>query len=110
MWKMHTCYAKIALVNLFEKHYLKRDMSEAIHSSAAMLHKVGVIDKTTMLDFDARHLVPSESTVGKWESGANLSDIDFSEGRHPIIKKGNDYDGIQDSQPLVRRNPIHRQD
>ena len=73
-------------------------LSEAIHSSAAMLHKVGAMDKTTMLDFDARHLVASEiapgeikqlreannvsqrvfarylntseSTVEKWESGA----------------------------------------
>jgi putative transcriptional regulator len=80
------------------KSKFKSDMSEAIHSSAAMLHKVGVMDKTTMLDFDARHLVPSEmapaeikqlreannvsqrvfarylntseSTVEKWESGA----------------------------------------
>ena len=76
----------------------KRDMSEAIHGSAAALYKVGGIDKTTMLDFDARHLVAremapaeikhlreannvsqrvfarylntSESTVEKWESGA----------------------------------------
>lgn len=75
----------------------KSDASEAIHSSAAALHRVGAIDKTTMLDFDARHLVPSEiapaeikqlreannvsqrvfarylntseSTVEKWESG-----------------------------------------
>ncbi len=73
-------------------------MSEAIHASAAMLHKVGAMDKTTMLHFDARHLVPSEiapaeikrlrevdnvsqrvfarylntseNTVEKWESGA----------------------------------------
>ena len=80
------------------KSKFKRDMSEAIHSSAAMLHKVGAIDKTTMLDFDARHLVPSdiapaeikqlreannvsqrvfarylntsESTIEKWETGA----------------------------------------
>ncbi len=79
------------------KSKFKSDMSEAIHSSAAMLHEVGVMDKTTMLDFDARHLVPSEmapaeikqlreannvsqrvfarylntseSTVEKWESG-----------------------------------------
>ena len=42
------------------KRKFNRDMSEAIHSSAAMLHKVGAIDKTTVLDFDARHLVPSE--------------------------------------------------
>jgi putative transcriptional regulator len=64
-----------------------------------MLHKVGAIDKTTMRDFDARHLVvpseiapaqikqireansvsqpvfarylnTSESTVEKWETGA----------------------------------------
>ena len=42
------------------KRKFKSDMSEAIHSSAAALHKVGAMDKTTMLDFDARHLVPSE--------------------------------------------------
>ena len=42
------------------KSKFKSDMSEAIHSSAAALYKVGAIDKTTMLDFDARHLVPSE--------------------------------------------------
>jgi putative transcriptional regulator len=74
-------------------------MSEAIHSSAAALHKVGALDKATMRDFDARHLaIPSEidpaeikqlreannvsqpvfarylntseSTVEKWETGA----------------------------------------
>jgi putative transcriptional regulator len=77
----------------------KSDISEAIHSSAAMLHRVGVIDKATMRDFDARHLATpteikpaqikqlrlknnvsqpvfarylntSESTVEKWETGA----------------------------------------
>ncbi len=77
----------------------KSDVSAAIHSSAAMLHKVGALDKATMRDFDARHLaVPSaiepaqikqlreannvsqpvfarylntsESTVEKWETGA----------------------------------------
>jgi putative transcriptional regulator len=42
------------------KGKFKSDTSEAIHSSAAMLHKVGAIDKTTMEVFDARHLVPSE--------------------------------------------------
>jgi putative transcriptional regulator len=80
------------------KSKFKSESSEAIHSSAAMLHKVGAIEKTTMVDFDARHLVPneiapaeikqlreannvsqrvfarylntSESTVEKWESGA----------------------------------------
>ena len=75
------------------------DVSEAIHTAAAMLHKVGALDKATMRDFDARHLpVPSEidpaqikrlreannvsqpvfarylntseSTVEKWETGA----------------------------------------
>lgn len=74
-------------------------MSGAIHSSAAMLNKVGALGKATMRDFDARHLaVPealdpaeikqlreannvsqpvfarylntSESTVEKWETGA----------------------------------------
>ena len=82
-----------------KKTRYKSDISEAIHSSAAMLHKVGVFDKATMRDFDARHLaVPSEiepgqikalreannvsqpvfarylntseSTVEKWETGA----------------------------------------
>ena len=77
----------------------KSDISEAIHSSAAMLHKVGALDKATMRDFDTRHLVvpseikpaqikrlreanhvsqpvfarylnTSESTVEKWETGA----------------------------------------
>lgn len=39
------------------KRRFKSDMSEAIHSSAAMLHKVGALGKATMRDFDARHLV-----------------------------------------------------
>ena len=80
------------------KSKFKSEASEAIHSSAAMLHKVGAMDKTTMSDFDARHLVAceiapadikrlreannvsqrvfarylntSESTVEKWETGA----------------------------------------
>jgi putative transcriptional regulator len=81
------------------KNSYNSDISEAIHKSAAMLHKVGGLDKATMRDFDARHLaVPSaiapaqikqlreannvsqpvfarylntsESTVEKWETGA----------------------------------------
>jgi putative transcriptional regulator len=81
------------------KSRFKSDISEAIHSSAAMLHKVGVLDKATIRDFDARHLIvpskiepaqikqlreannasqpvfarylnTSESTVEKWETGA----------------------------------------
>lgn len=77
----------------------KSDMSEAIHSSATALHKVGAVDKATMRDFDARHLAlltgidpaaikqlreannvsqpvfarylnTSESTIEKWETGA----------------------------------------
>ncbi len=82
-----------------KKTRFNSDMSEAIHSSAVMLHKVGAIDKATMRDFDARHLVvprtiepaqikqlreannvsqpvfarylnTSESTIEKWETGA----------------------------------------
>ena len=82
-----------------KKTRFETDMSEAIHSSAAMLHKVGALDRATMRDFDARHLVvpneiapsqikqlreannvsqpvfarylnTSESTVEKWETGA----------------------------------------
>lgn len=81
------------------KSKFKSDISEALHSSAAMLQKVGALDKATMRDFDARHLVvpseiepeqikqlrevnnisqpvfarylnTSESTVEKWETGA----------------------------------------
>ena len=77
----------------------RSDISGAIHSSAAMLHKVGALDKATMRDFDDRHLAlpsaiepaqikqlreannvsqpvfarylnTSESTVEKWETGA----------------------------------------
>lgn len=81
------------------KTKFRSDLSEAIHSSAAALHRVGGLDKTTMHDFDMRHLaIPdemppaqikqlreanrvsqpvfarylntSESTVEKWETGA----------------------------------------
>ena len=81
------------------KPKFKSDISAALHSSATMLHKVGALDKATMRDFDARHLVQpseiepaeirqlrevnnvsqpvfarylntSESTVEKWETGA----------------------------------------
>jgi putative transcriptional regulator len=81
------------------KSRFKSDISQALHESAAMLHKVGALDKATMRDFDTRHLaVPagidpaqikrlreanhvsqpvfarylntSESTVEKWETGA----------------------------------------
>jgi putative transcriptional regulator len=77
----------------------KSDISEAIHSSASALYRVGAIDKATMREFDesclavpshkeprqikrirqaqkvsqpvfARYLNTSPSTVEKWESGA----------------------------------------
>jgi putative transcriptional regulator len=77
----------------------KSDAMEAIHSSAQALFRNGIIDKTTMREFDkdclspvlelapkdirrlrkaskvsqpvfARYLGTSESTVEKWESGA----------------------------------------
>lgn len=82
-----------------ETRKYRSDVSRAIHSSAAMLHKVGALDNATMREFDARHLaVPDmiapaqikqireanhvsqpvfahalntrESTVEKWETGA----------------------------------------
>ncbi|HEX9199191.1 MAG TPA: DNA-binding transcriptional regulator [Acidobacteriaceae bacterium] len=81
------------------KRKFKSDASEAIHSSASVLFKVGAIDKATMRNFDesclaappaikprqikklrerhrvsqpvfARYLNTSESTVEKWETGA----------------------------------------
>jgi putative transcriptional regulator len=80
------------------KRKYKSDAFEAIHTSAAALLEVGVIDKTTMRKFDescltkppeidsdhikqirlqnhvsqpvfARYLNTSESTVQKWEAG-----------------------------------------
>ena len=77
----------------------KSDAFEAIHSSASAMFRVGAIDKATMREFDescltvpspleprrikkiresqhvsqpvfARYLNTSESTVGKWETGA----------------------------------------
>jgi putative transcriptional regulator len=47
------------------KRKFKSDMSETIHSAAAMLHKVGAMDKTTMLEFDSRHFVPNEMAPQK---------------------------------------------
>jgi putative transcriptional regulator len=80
------------------KRRYKSDVSEAIHSSATAMFKIGAIDKATMREFDAscltiapisprkikqirlqakvsqpvfaRYLNTSESTVEKWESGA----------------------------------------
>jgi len=81
------------------KRKYKSDALEAIHSSAAALHRVGAMEKATMKDFDAsciaaitpikpaqikllrernhvsqpvfaRYLNTSESTVEKWETGA----------------------------------------
>ena len=81
------------------KRKFKSDAFEAIHTSAAALHKVGAIGKETMRSFDAaclsepapleprqikkiredarvsqpvfaRYLNTSESTVEKWETGA----------------------------------------
>lgn len=77
----------------------KSDAFESIHQSAKALHRTGVIDKTTLREFDeaclsippafaprdiqrlreankvsqpvfARYLNTSESTVEKWETGA----------------------------------------
>jgi putative transcriptional regulator len=81
------------------KKNFKSDAFESIHNSAEALYRTGVIDKTTMRDFDvtclsappafapkdiqrlrkanhvsqpvfARYLNTSESTVEKWETGA----------------------------------------
>ncbi len=77
----------------------KSDLSEAIHTSASSLFRIGAIDKATMRDYDAaclsvppaiapkeikrirlknkvsqpvfaRYLNTSESTIEKWETGA----------------------------------------
>jgi putative transcriptional regulator len=82
------------------KRKFKSDAFEAIHSAVAGMHRAGTIDKETMRHFDetcladtvelspreikqlrekykvsqpvfARYLNTSESTVEKWETGAN---------------------------------------
>jgi putative transcriptional regulator len=81
------------------KKIYKSAISEAVHESATALYRTGVIDKTTLREFDAaclsatpafapkdiqklrkankvsqpvfaRYLNTSESTVEKWETGA----------------------------------------
>jgi putative transcriptional regulator len=81
------------------KTMYKSAISEAVHQSAQALHRTGVIDKTTLREFDesclaptlvyapkdirrlreankvsqpvfARYLNTSESTIEKWETGA----------------------------------------
>jgi putative transcriptional regulator len=81
------------------KKIYKSAISEAVHQSAQALYRTGVIDKTTLRDFDeaclapapefapkdiqklreankvsqpvfARYLNTSESTIEKWETGA----------------------------------------
>jgi putative transcriptional regulator len=81
------------------KKTYKSPISEAVHQSAQALYRTGVIDKTTLREFDeaclaptlafapkdiqklreankvsqpvfARYLNTSESTVEKWETGA----------------------------------------
>ena len=47
------------------KTKFKSDAFEAIHASAQALQKIGAIDKATM------YLNTTESTVQKWETGAN---------------------------------------
>ena len=44
------------------KRKFNTDAFEAIHSAASGLYEAGVIDKTTMKDFDSSCLVPSEPT------------------------------------------------
>jgi putative transcriptional regulator len=80
------------------KRKYESDLSEAIHSSASALYRIGAIDEKTMRNFDtscllppliapkqikrlrerhrvsqpvfARYLNTSESTIEKWETGA----------------------------------------
>jgi putative transcriptional regulator len=80
------------------KRKYESDLSEAIHSSASALYRIGAIDEKTMRNFDASCLLPpaiapkqikklrqrhrvsqpvfarylntSESTIEKWETGA----------------------------------------
>ncbi|MDE2516979.1 MAG: type II toxin-antitoxin system ParD family antitoxin [Rhodospirillales bacterium] len=45
------------------KPKFKSDVSTALHTSAAMLHKVGALDEATMHHFDARHLAGPASNA-----------------------------------------------
>ncbi len=90
---------KVASSRKAEARIPRSDAFEAIHSAAAALHSVGVIDKKTMREFDescftppsftardvlrirnkehlsqevlARYMGITKSTVVKWESAAN---------------------------------------
>jgi putative transcriptional regulator len=44
-----------------KRRKFKSDMSEAIHQSAAMLHKAGALDEAMMRDFNARHLAVEQA-------------------------------------------------
>lgn len=99
------------------KRQFKSDAFEAIHTSAAALHRVGAINKDTMRSFDAtcvavpaplkprqikeirernhvsqpvfaRYLNTSESTVEKWESGANRPSGMALKLLHVVMKGG----------------------
>ncbi len=91
---------KLASSRKAEVRLARSDAFEAIHSAAAALHSVGVIDKKTMRDFDescftppsftasdvlrirnkerlsqevlARYMGITKSTVVKWESADNV--------------------------------------
>ena len=96
----------------------KSDAFEAIHSAASALHAVGIIDKTTMRQFDAaclsvreitahdvrriraaanvsqevfaRYLGTNKSTVQKWESADNRPSAMAQRLLHAVDKHGLD--------------------
>ncbi len=90
----------------------KRDMSEAIHSSATMIHKVGAIDKTTMLDFDARHLIPSEiapAEIKQLREANNVSQRVFARYPQHERKHGREMGiGREAAQSAITKAPICR--
>jgi putative transcriptional regulator len=79
----------------------KSDISEAIHSSAAMLQKVGPLDKMTMRDFDARHLAaPSmmePSQIKQLREANNVS--------QPVIRPLPQYERKQRGEVVDGRRP-----
>lgn len=96
----------------------KNDAFEAIHSAASGLHAAGIIDKTTMREFDAaclsvreitahdvkrireaanvsqevfaRYLGTNKSTIQKWESAGNRPSAMAQRLLHAVDKHGLD--------------------
>jgi hypothetical protein len=65
-----------------DKRRFKSSAFEAIHESAAALHKVGAIDNAAMQEFDGAALHASPTHAAKLPSGALGSFLDGCKAKH----------------------------